>query len=512
MPLARLVENFDFSVTEFDVVIIDEASQCDVMGLLAFALAKEIVIVGDHEQVSPLAVGQKQSIIDGLIKLHLEGIPNSVLYDGLMSVYDLARTSFGGVICLHEHFRCVSDIIQFSNHLSYNGTIRPLRDDSSAPVTPHVIAHRVEATSREGKVNREEALVVASLVATAIETSDYDGHTFGVISLVGSEQAIEIERLLLQHLTPEDFDNRRIVCGNSAQFQGDERDVMFLSMVDTPTGTPLRLRQESRFQQRMNVAASRARNQMWVVYSLSPQTDLKPGDLRRRLIEHALDPKAVSRELEQKEELVESEFERQVMERLVLKRFQVTPQWRVGQYRIDLVVEDNRKRLAIECDGDRFHPIERLPDDMARQAVLERLGWTFIRLRGSEFFRAPDTTMERVFKKLRRMDIHPRADDTDVLESSSTSGVVDDVIRRAAEIRAEWVAEESTETPPVDNESSIAEDKTANDRSDRESVGEATETELLRYQEYHADMESAGLPPRALAEWLSRYREKVIED
>ena len=99
MPVARLVENFDFNSTQFDVVIIDEASQCDVMALLALAIAKQVVVVGDHEQVSPSAVGQDVNTVQNLIRLHLQGIPNSDLYDGKMSVYDLARQSFGGTIC-----------------------------------------------------------------------------------------------------------------------------------------------------------------------------------------------------------------------------------------------------------------------------------------------------------------------------------------------------------------------------------------------------------------------------
>ena len=47
---------------------------------------------------------------------------------------------------------------------------------------------------------------------------------------------LEIERLLRQRLPVAEFEQRRIVCGNAAHFQGDERDVMFLSMVDVPEG------------------------------------------------------------------------------------------------------------------------------------------------------------------------------------------------------------------------------------------------------------------------------------
>src|SRR6266852_3950431 len=99
MPLSRVVENFDPRITRFDVVIIDEASQSDVMALVALYLGKTVLVVGDHEQVSPSAVGQDLSVIQNLIFQYLRGIPNSDLYDGQISIYDLARQSFGGTTC-----------------------------------------------------------------------------------------------------------------------------------------------------------------------------------------------------------------------------------------------------------------------------------------------------------------------------------------------------------------------------------------------------------------------------
>jgi very-short-patch-repair endonuclease len=447
MPLSRLVENFDFSEPRFDVVIIDEASQCDVMALMALAIARKVVVVGDDKQVSPTAVGQKVDIIDNLIKLHLEGIPNAVLYDGKMSIYDLAKQSFSGVICLLEHFRCVPDIIQFSNHLSYDGTIKPLREQASSPFIRNVVPYRVEGGVREdGKVNPAEAVTIASLIVAASKHPAYARQTFGVISLVGDEQAMEIERLLLRHLTPDEYDRRRIVCGNSAQFQGDERHVMFLSVVDSPGHGPLRMSDRDETKQRYNVAASRAQNQTWVVYSLNYEVDLQPKDLRRRLIEHAIDPKAISRELEESLARTESPFEQDVCERLVRQGYRVRPQWQVGRYRIDLVVEGQEGRVAVECDGDRYHPIEKLPEDMERQAILERLGWRFVRIRGSEYFRDRESTITKVVAKLNEFGVFPTARDTHTQAGANDGNQqdpVEDVIRLAAELRSQWEATES---------------------------------------------------------------------
>jgi very-short-patch-repair endonuclease len=445
MPLSRVVENFDPRKSRFDVVIIDEASQSDVMALVAFYLGNKVVVVGDHEQVSPSAVGQEVGVVQNLIDQFLQGIPNAHLYDGQTSVYDLARQSFGGTIRLVEHFRCVTEVIQFSNDLSYFGDIKPLRDSSRVVLRPHTVSYRVSGSTRDGKINAQEAEVIASLIAAALEQHEYqfnefrDRTSFGVVSLVGEEQALEIDRLLHLHIPPEIYDCHRILCGTPAQFQGDERDVMFLSMVDTPTGGPLPFRDQQMFKQRYNVAASRARDQMWVIHSLSPQTDLKSGDLRRRLIEHAQDPNALLRILEDKERRTESPFEREVLRRLVRAGYRVTPQWKVGARRIDLVVEGNRKRLAVECDGDRYHPHEKLGEDMERQAVLERLGWIFARIRGSVYFRDPDRAMKSVFDKLQDLEIFPSEEPSDSVPSQPASNeLTDRVSRRAEQLRQEW--------------------------------------------------------------------------
>jgi hypothetical protein len=191
MPLSRVVENFDPRTTRFDVVIIDEASQSDVMALVALYLGKTVLVVGDHEQVSPSAVGQDLGVIQNLIFQYLRGIPNSDLYDGQISIYDLARQSFGGTTCLVEHFRCVPEIIQFSNMVSYDGRIKPLRDASRVHLHPHTIAHRVSGSSRDGKINRQEALTVASLVAAAIEQPEYKKNEDVDRSFSESEQRFE---------------------------------------------------------------------------------------------------------------------------------------------------------------------------------------------------------------------------------------------------------------------------------------------------------------------------------
>lgn len=193
------------------------------------------------------------------------------------------------------------------------------------------------------------------------------------------------------------------------------------------------------YKKRFNVAASRARDQMWVIHSLDPHTNLKEGDIRKRLILHAENPKAFAIKLAEQEQRVESEFEKQVLRRLMQADYRVIPQWHVGAYRIDLVVVGSGKRLAVECDGDRWHPIEKLAEDMARQAILERLGWRFERIRGSQFFRTPDKAMEPIFARLRTLEIPAEGNKAVTSHPNQrTSQLKENVIRRAAELRQAW--------------------------------------------------------------------------
>lgn len=454
MPLNRVYESFDPRDTKFDVVIIDEASQSDVTALAALYLGREHVVVGDKEQVTPDAVGQRVDQVQRLISSDLQGIPNSHLYDGQTSIYDLAETAFGGVIALREHFRCVPEIIEFCNHLSYSHTIRPLREPLSASVRPALVAHRVYGFRDErSKINQVEAEEIASLVTACLSDAEYAQNesgrptSFGIISLLGDEQALLIENLLRKRLSPDVFEKHRLLCGNAAQFQGDERDVVFLSMVDgPPEDGQLSYRDagpKDLYKKRYNVAVSRARNQLWIIHSLDPVTHLKGGDLRRRLIEHARDPQAILRTMEEHSRQTDSVFETQVLQRLLAAGYRVQPQWPVGAYRIDLVVEGEKRRLAVECDGERWHTSEQLHRDLERQAILERLGWVFVRIRGSVFFRTPDTAMAPVFSRLHQLGIEPIGSE-ELYKPSPVQHLVEKIRRAAEKIRQDWGNEQLT--------------------------------------------------------------------
>lgn len=409
MPLNEVFRSFDVS-SQFDVVIIDEASQVDIKGLLATYLGKKVLIVGDDEQVSPDAVGADHSIARRLQHEHLSIIPNNHLYDGQTSLYDLTKQVARGQLCLKEHFRCVPAIIGFSNQLSYQGQIKALREPASSALLAHLVPYRVQG-ERVGKVNEAEAEAIVSLIEAMCQHPAYQDKTIGVISLLGNEQATLIETKLRQHLSLNTIEERRLLCGNSAQFQGDERDVILLSMVDSNEGEGvMRLRSDGARdmnKKRYNVAASRAKDQLWIVHSVDYQTDLKPDDLRTKLLAYSHQQlQNSSSTLIQHQ--TESPFEAAVLKQILARGYQVITQYEVGYYRIDMVIQGAHSRLAIECDGDRYHSgSEKIAEDLARQAILERLGWQFYRIRGSAFFSQPDTALEDLWQRLAQLEIFP---------------------------------------------------------------------------------------------------------
>jgi very-short-patch-repair endonuclease len=191
-------------------------------------------------------------------------------------------------------------------------------------------------------------------------------------------------------------------------FQGKERHIMFLSMVTAPNDLGAPLSREA-FAQRFNVAASRAQDRMYLVRSVDLAHLSDADKLRRSLIHHfALPYTQDEARVEDLRKLCESPFEREVYDELTQLGYHVTPQVRVGQYRIDLVIEGhNDSRLAVECDGDKYHGPDKWYDDMQRQRILERAGWVFWRCFASSWTRRRQFIREDLLKTLEERGIEP---------------------------------------------------------------------------------------------------------
>lgn len=412
MPHYRVSESLPVELGCFHLVIIDEASQSDLTALPSLLRAQKVLIVGDDKQVSPEGVGLEEEKIRNLMSRFLVGQVKTYLpqMSPDRSIYDLFKVAFAtSTVMLKEHFRCVGPIIEYSKREFYNHELRPLRmPKASERLDPPLIDVFVEDGYRRGDINASEARFIVDEIKTIVADPNMRGRSIGVVSLLADKQALYIWERLTDELGPEVMQRHRIACGGARTFQGKERDIMFLSMVSAPNDVGGVL-SGTKYDQRFNVAASRARDRMYLVRSLELGHLTSANQLRRRLIEHFATPFAQDEmRVEDQRKLCESPFEREMYDELTQRGYWVTPQVRVGQYRIDIVVEGhNDARLAVECDGDQYHGADKWADDMQRQRVLERAGWVFWRCFASAFIRRRTDVLDDLFKTLAERGIEP---------------------------------------------------------------------------------------------------------
>lgn len=401
----------------FDLIIVDEASQSDLTAFLVLLRGEKVLVVGDDRQVSPEFVGIDSAQWDEWER-RLVALPESrrrfVIQD---SLYELASISFGGAqLMLKEHFRCHPAIIGFSNERFYGGEIKPLRVPTLAECpNPIVIDMQVEALviPEETQINSTE---IEKIVAEAkrlieIQSAENRKKSIGIVAMIaGSGQARALHDKLLDEIGDDAWRAHQVYVGTPADFQGKERDIVFLSLVQRPGH--MHALTGKRWEQRFNVAVSRARDRLYVVRSFARNHLINPNDLKYKLLDYvervANQGPPPFEDLEPLLEACQSEFERDVLRAIYGRGYRVLPQHPVGPYRIDLVVEDDDgHRLAIELDGDAYHNPERWGADLFRQRVMERAGWHFWRCFASEWYSNPSGYLDDLLRTLESEGVRP---------------------------------------------------------------------------------------------------------
>ena len=416
MPLYKVAETIQPEQEMYDYVIIDEASQLGPDAIFLLYISKNIIIVGDDKQTSPEYVGVDANTMTPHINRHLNGIPFSDYYGTEFSFFDHAKFFCDGVTVLREHFRCMPEIIEFSNRHFYapdGKGLYPLKQYSDNRLEPLVTVFcsngYIEGVGAK-IINEPEAEHIAEKIGKLVEDDNYTGKTIGVITLQGNQQASLIENLLLKRIGEKEFFKRKIVCGNSSSFQGDERDIIFLSLVTAHNHKRSAL-VKPEDERRFNVAVSRAKEQIWLFHSVQLDDLSNSDDLRYKLLHHFKNYNSyqpifntpIERRMGTQPEPFDSWFEVDVYNDIVSKQLSVIPQYEVakGRYRIDMValLPDGTK-IAIECDGDKWHGPEQHHNDILRQKVLERCGWQFFRVRGYEYYTNREKALEPLWNMI----------------------------------------------------------------------------------------------------------------
>lgn len=423
----------------FDLVIFDEASQCPVEnGLPAAARGTRIVIAGDEQQLRPSDLF-RQSAGAG----DEEGEEADDGADGAAteaeSLLTLARARFPERMLMWHYRSKYEELIDFSNHGFYQARLKSVPDLSAVREPPPIEYVKV-AGKWEGRCNRMEAAALVEDLHQRLKgrwsRKTVGVVTFGVTQRTAIEEEIEHRRSL-----DEEFDavfsaafkpasgrlDDALFIKNIENVQGDERDVIVFSVgyaADT------RGRMVTNFgslsqdggENRLNVAVSRAREQIVVFASIEPAalnvaaSRNRGPRLFRQYLEYARAVSHANREIQhgvlrdisgglvRGSEAVlsfDSPFEEEVHAALEREGLVVRSQIGVSGFRIDLAVVDpndhTRYCLGIECDGATYHSAPSVRErDVYRQRSLEMRGWKIHRIWSRNWWADPRGEVARV--------------------------------------------------------------------------------------------------------------------
>ncbi len=388
-----------FQAGYFDLVVFDEASQCDIASALPLLYrAKRAVIIGDPMQLSHITSLRKGSDQQLLEKYNLVADFATWAYS-YNSLFDLATSVVNGdnIVNLKDHHRSHADIIEFSNQEFYEGYLRiaskyenlNLIEDEENAVKWIDIAGEVHRPNSGSALNKKEAEIIVTEIRKLIFEKSYTG-TLGVVTPFRAQVGL-IDRLISQdpelssELLKHDF-----LVETVHKFQGDERDVMIFSPVVSKNIQQGALSFLQNTGNLFNVAITRARAFLLVVGDINMIS--KCGV---KYLEHfARYVKNLEKTRDEEKEKVPikfnskyptvsnpervSEWERMFYNALYISGIKTIPQYQVEKYTLDFALFDDDRKLNIEIDGERYHKDmtgELCKRDQIRNQRLYELGW-----------------------------------------------------------------------------------------------------------------------------------------
>ena len=384
----------------FDLVVIDEASQCDIASIVPLLYrARRAVIIGDPQQlrhISALRQDQNSRLLEkhGLSEKHL-------LWDYVnTSLYDLGAplAAAEDVVDLREHHRSHADIIGFSNQAFYEGKLRVATRYSRLKSTPGnaavrwvQVSGRVERVATGGSRNRAEADAVVRELRRLLIEQEYEG-TVGIVSPFRAQANLIREAVTSDPELSPIVPKCELLVDTVHRFQGDERDVMIFSPVVSEGIREGSIHFLRRTPNLFNVAITRARSALVVVGDKEAAqssgvdylasfaryaTDLRAPRVQNDSASESTGPQypAVARP-----ELV-SDWERRFYAAMYESGLRPIPQYDVEKYTLDFAVVREDRRLNIEVDGEHHRDWtgDLCRRDIMRNQRMIELGWDVIR-------------------------------------------------------------------------------------------------------------------------------------
>lgn len=356
----------------FDLVVIDEASQCDVASALPLlARARRAMIIGDQRQlihITNLSESRERIIAE---RWGLDDARASEFSYTNRSCFGLASKRINqSPIFLDLHFRSHPAIIGFSNEHFYESRLEFCSVSQVLLGESAIEWKRVQGDCRKGpngksRENPEEAGALARALIEDIDKLRSLGLSIGVVTPYRAQADLILD-YLRSRLEEEVLHNLTIA--TTHRFQGDERDVIYFSPVVGPSMT----KWQAAFaadENLVNVALTRARRRLVIVGNMD--ACLKHRNVLTDLAIYVsrLEAGAFDSPLEQT-------LHEALLERGVSAKTGVV----VAGHRLDLAIEEGSPPIDIECDGAAFHTDRIL--DSARDRAIEAEGWRVIRFSG----------------------------------------------------------------------------------------------------------------------------------
>jgi very-short-patch-repair endonuclease/energy-coupling factor transporter ATP-binding protein EcfA2 len=399
----------------FDIVIIDEASQCDIVSALPLLYrAKRAVIIGDPNQlthISTLNTGRSLALMHN----HNITDPDFLIFEATKnSLYRLASTLIGDgkIIMLNEHFRSHEDIITYSNNTWYSGNLdigtdykklNPLPDESTDTIEWRDIIGNIQQVDGSVAFINEEVNEVVREVIKLVNAPNVS-YSIGVVTPFRL-QANKIRQALVNQIPAELWDKTDLLIDTAVKFQGDERDIMIFSPVVT-TNMPrgIRYYHESEYNL-LNVAITRARAKLIIVGNLQACLNCGISYIQNfaRYVSN-LKNKDIKSDIAAGGTF-ESPYEKILYKALINRKIKTIPQYQFDQYRLDLAYINGKKQIDIEVDGVTYNTEwtgERLKQDIIRNHKLQKKGWTVLRFWSYEIRDNIDYCIDRIIKEVNK--------------------------------------------------------------------------------------------------------------
>ncbi len=399
-------QSFPLTAGLFDLLVIDEASQCSIADVLPLAYrAKRILVVGDPNQLTPVVTLTRsalEQIATGA------GTTHAQMHQRALSVgQDSAYTAFAATCptppqLLEEHYRCHPQIARFFNEQFYAGALRILTDVATQTGNVRGLSLvEVPGRTRRGETggahNPEEADAVVAWVLAHLD----EPGTLGVVTPFAAQAALITTRLRTA-LGASAWDAKNVTVGTAHRFQGDERDVMLFSTVLAADANPGTARWVEEQRNLVNVAVSRARRAL-VVFADTTSLAQTPVPTLHALVAMAsgtADQATAAQDALIEVAALHSDAERRLF--AALARRGHTPELKVvvEGYELDFALDTPTGPLDIEVDGVHHTDTRgrQRRQDLARDQILESIGWRVLRIPAWQCLAEPDrvaTDVER---------------------------------------------------------------------------------------------------------------------